>query len=270
MSALTGLADVPDYRSMWMLPGRVFIVLGAAEGIGRQTAHALSQAGAHVVCVGRREDATSAVAREVGGSAVIADATVRADVERVARETMDRHGRIDGLVDIIGMPLVKPLVDCSDEDIDAQFNVNLRHVILSMQVMAPLMGRSGGGSLVYIGSLSSKVAASNRAAYAAAKAALQQLVAAASLEFGSLGVRVNAVAPGLVLTPRVVQHMKPGSVEQLKALYPLGELANPSQIASVILFLAGECSAHVNGQTLYADGGISVLSPIAAGMAKKA
>lgn len=269
MSAVADVADVPDYRSMWALPGRVFIVLGAAEGIGRQAAHALAQAGAHVVCVGRRADATAAVALEVGGSAVVADATVRVDVERVASETMARHGRIDGLVDIIGMPLVKPLVDCTDEDIDAQFNVNLRHVFLSMQIVAPLIGRSGGGSMVYVSSLSGKVVSTKRAAYAAAKAGVEQLVAAACLEFGPLGVRVNAVAPGLVKTPRVVHNAKPESLEAAEALYPLGEVGTPSQIASVILFLAGALSAHVNGQTVYADGGISMLSPLSAGMAKR-
>ena len=265
----TAPADVPDYRSMWRLDGQVFIVLGAAEGIGRQTAHALAQAGAHVVCVGRRAEATRAMADEVGGSAVVADATVRADVERLAAETMARHGRIDGLVDIIGMPLVKPLVECSDEDIAAQFDVNLRHVILTMQVIAPLIGRSGGGSLVYVGSLSAKVVSAKRAAYAAAKAGLQQLVAAAALEFGDLGVRVNAVAPGLVMTPRVTQHMKPESLKDLQALYPLGEVGVPSHIASVVLFLAGTLSAHVNGQTVYADGGISVMSPISAALSKR-
>jgi NAD(P)-dependent dehydrogenase (short-subunit alcohol dehydrogenase family) len=263
------VTDVPDYRSMWMLPGRVFIVLGAAEGIGRQAAHAVAQAGAHVVCVGRRADATAAVAAEVGGSAIVADATVRADVERIASATMGTHGRIDGLVDIIGMPLAKPLVDCTDADIEGQFNVNLRHVFLSMQVIAPIIGKSGGGSLVYVSSLSGKVVSTKLAAYAAAKAGLEQLVAAACLEFGPLGVRVNAVAPGLIKTPRVVRNMRPESLKEAQALYPLGEVGTPSQIASVILFLAGNLSAHVNGQTVYADGGISKLSPFSVGLTKR-
>ncbi len=252
---------VPDYGSMWRLDKQVFIVLGAGQGIGRQAAHALSQAGATVVCVGRRADATEAIAQEVGGIALVGDATVRADMERIAADVMQRYGRIDGLVDILGMPKVKPLAEFTDEDWDWQFNVGLRHVFLSLQIVGPLIGKGGGGAMVFVSSTSGRVISSDRAAYASSKAALEQLVKAAAIEYGAMNVRVNAVAPGMVMTPRVSSTIQPDKLAQSAALYPLGKLGEPSQIASVILFLSGGLSAHVNGQTVYAEGGVSARSP---------
>ncbi|MGE0098298.1 MAG: SDR family NAD(P)-dependent oxidoreductase [Hydrogenophaga sp.] len=255
-------SPVPDYGRLWRLDQQVFIVLGAGQGIGRQAAHALSQAGATVVCVGRRAEATQAIAAEVGGVAIVGDATVRADVERIAAEVMQRFGRIHGLVDILGMPRVKPLVAFTDEDWDWQFNVGLRHAFLSLQIVGPLIGQSGGGAMVFVSSTSGKVISSERAAYASSKAALQQLVTAAAIEFGPMQVRVNAVAPGLVMTPRVSGSIPPETLRQSAALYPLGQVGTPPQIASVILFLSSALSSHVNGQTVFAEGGVSARSPL--------
>lgn len=252
---------VPDYGSLWRLDKRVFIVLGAGQGIGRQTAHALSQAGATVVCVGRRVDATEAIAEEVGGIAIMGDATRRADMERIAADVMGRYGRIDGLVDILGMPRVKPLANFTDEDWDWQFDIGVRHVFLALQIVGPLIGKSGGGAMVFVSSTSGKMISSERAAYASSKAALEQLVKAAAIEYGPMGIRVNAVAPGMVTTPRVSTTIQPDKLAQSAALYPLGKLGEPWQIASVILFLAGAQSAHVNGQTVSAEGGVSARSP---------
>lgn len=254
-------SPVPDYGRFWRLDQQVFIVLGAGQGIGRQTAHALSQAGATVVCVGRRAEPTEAVAKEVGGIALLGDANERADMERIAAEVVKRCGHVNGLVDILGMPRVKPLVQFTDEDWSWQFDMSLRHAFLSLQIVGPLIGKSGGGAMVFVSSTSGKVISSERAAYASSKAALQQLVNAAAIEFGPMKVRVNAVAPGLVTTPRVRSTIAPDTLAQSAALYPLGEVGTPPEIASVILFLASRMSSHVNGQTVFAEGGVTGRSP---------
>jgi len=253
---------VPDYASLLRLDGKVFIVLGAGQGIGRQAAHALAQAGARVVCVGRREAPTRAVASAIGGLALLGDATVRADMQRIADDTLAQFGRIDGLVDILGMPRIKPLAQFDDADWQWQFDVSLKHVFLSTQIVAPLIGRSGGGAMVFVGSTAGIAVTSNRAAYGASKAALQQFVKAAAFEYGELGVRINAVAPGLVSTPRVRGNLSEAMIRAAGARYPLGRIGTPPEIASVILFLAGGLSSHVNGQTVFAEGGMAARSAI--------
>jgi NAD(P)-dependent dehydrogenase (short-subunit alcohol dehydrogenase family) len=255
-------SPIPDYTNLFRLDGKVFIVLGAGQGIGRQTAHALAQAGAKVVCVGRRAAPTQAVADAVGGIALTGDATVRVDMQRIADETLQHFGRIDGLVDILGMPRIKPLAQFSDEDWQWQFDASLKHVFLSTQIVAPLIGKSGGGAMVFVGSTSGIAVTSNRAAYGASKAALQQFVKAVAFEYGNVGVRINAVAPGLTSTPRVRGNLTEAMIRTAGTRYPLGEIGTPSQIASVILFLAGGLSAHVNGQTVYAEGGMAARSSI--------
>jgi NAD(P)-dependent dehydrogenase (short-subunit alcohol dehydrogenase family) len=255
-------APVPDYRRMLLLEGKVFIVLGAGQGIGRQTAHALAQAGAKLVCVGRRTAPTEAVATQVGGTPFIGDANVRADGERLRDDTLALHGRIDGLVDILGQPLHRPLLETTDEDWRWQFDVSLRHAFLSAQLVGPVIGCSGGGSMVYVSSTSAHAIVHQRAAYAASKAALEQFVRACAVELGASGVRVNAVAPGLVRTPRVNSTMKPEALAWAAAHYPLGQLGTPPEIASVILFLACSLSSHVTGQTLLVEGGQLARSPV--------
>lgn len=255
-------APVPDYRRMLALDGKVFIVLGAGQGIGRQAAHALAQAGARLVCVGRRAGPTEAVAAQVGGRAFLGDANERADVERLRDETLAAHGRIDGLVDILGQPLHRALVDTTDEDWRWQFDVSLRHAFLSAQLIGPVIGRGGGGSMVYVSSTSAHAIAHQRAAYAASKAALEQFVGACAVELGASGVRVNAVAPGLVRTPRVSSTMKPEALAWAAAHSPLGAVGTAPEIASVILFLACGLSSHITGQTLLAEGGVLTRSPV--------
>ncbi|SFP26146.1 SDR family NAD(P)-dependent oxidoreductase [Variovorax sp. 770b2] len=255
-------SPVPDFTALLRLDGKVFIVLGAGQGIGRQTAHALAQAGATVVCVGRRAAPTQAVADEIGGIALTGDAMVRADMQRIADQALQRFGHIDGLVDTLGMPRIKPLAEFDDADWQWQFDTSLKHVFLSTQIVAPLIGQSGGGAMVFVSSTAGVAVTSNRAAYGASKAALQQFVKAAAFEYGNVGVRINAVAPGLVSTPRVRGNLSEAMMRAAGTRYPLGQIGTPAQIASVILFLAGGLSAHVNGQTVYAEGGMAARSAI--------
>jgi len=138
--------------------------------------------------------------------------------------------------------------------------VILRHAFLSAQIVGPLIGQAGGGSMVYMSSTSGQVVSAHRAAYGASKAALQQFVKAAAFELGPMGVRINAVAPGLVSTPRVRGSLSAETMEAAASHYPLGRIGTPDQIASVILFLAGDLSAHVNGQTVLAEGGMAARS----------
>jgi NAD(P)-dependent dehydrogenase (short-subunit alcohol dehydrogenase family) len=232
------------------------VVLGGGNGIGRQTCHALAQAGAKVVCVDREEARAVAVAQEVGGVALCGDVTRRPDVTRIFTAARER-GPVRGVVDIVGMPHLGPLAKLDDRLWASQFDLVLTHAFLAMQVGGQAIADAGGGAMVFVASISGLTQIPGQVAYGSAKAALIQLVAGMSLELGSACVRVNAVAPGFVRTPRLDTMLSEGQWDQIGKLIPLGAPASPAEIAAPILFLCSEMASHVTGQTLLVDGGIA-------------
>lgn len=247
--------DVPDYRGLFDLTGRVFVVLGGGAGIGRQTCHALRQFGASVVVVDSVRAAAEAVAGEIDGVAVPADVTVRADVERVFAIAA-AHGPVRGVVDIVGLATMGRLAEVDDEGWARQFDVVLRHAYLALQVGGPVIATAGGGAMVFVGSISGLAHADGQIAYGAAKAALHHLVAGAARELGPQGVRVNAVAPGYTKTPRLVALLGEQRWRTIDGWLPRGRAGDPAEIAAPIAFLASDAAGYVTGQILTADGGL--------------
>ncbi|MCU1374690.1 MAG: short-chain dehydrogenase/reductase [Actinomycetia bacterium] len=260
---MTALDDspVPDYLGRLRLDGTGFIVVGAGQGMGRQTAHALAAAGARVVCADLERDRAEAVAAEVDGIPWCGDVVQRPEAERLFTEAEAALGRIGGVVDIVGMARIGRLVDIDDATWDGQHDIVLRHAFLVTQLAGRAMARSGGGVLVFIASVSGVVGADGAAAYGAAKAGLISLVRSAAVELGPSNIRVNAVAPGTIWTPRVSVSMGDAGRARNVAVTPLGRVGETSDIASVILFLASDLSAFVTGQTLVADGGVTSRNP---------
>ncbi len=252
--------DTPDYLSLLRLDGRGFVVLGAGQGIGEQTARALAQAGARVLCVDNDEALATAVANEVGGIPCVADATQRTDVQRVF-DTARRHfGRVHGAIDIIGVAGIKPLSEVDDDSWDRQFDIVVRHAYLAIQIGGAMMKADGGGSLVFVGSLAGSRAVPNETAYASSKAALHHLVRCAGAEYALHNVRINAVSPGFVRTPRLVQRLDEAAWAAVSAVIPLGRPATPAEIAGPLLFLASDLSAHMAGEIIEVDGGAGVMA----------
>lgn len=255
---MTRLDDsaIPDYPGLLRLDGRVAMVVGAGQGNGRHTAHALASAGAAVACVDVDPDLAREIAAEVGGLACVADARQRADVERVLAETRAAYGRLDAVVDIVGVALWAGLLDVTDEDWDEAFGLVLRHAQLITQIAGRHMVAAGGGTMVFIASVSGLTSAPNHAAYGAAKAGLLSLVRTAAVELGPSNVRVNAIAPGAIRTPRLLRALGgrgPGDLSP--PVEPLGHSGEPRDIASAALFLCSDLSRHVTGHTLVVDGG---------------
>jgi NAD(P)-dependent dehydrogenase (short-subunit alcohol dehydrogenase family) len=254
-------SDVPDYPSRLRLDGRGFVVIGAGQGIGRQATHALTSVGARTFCVDKDPDLAADIAGEVGGVAWSGDATQRADAERLFADAESALGRIDGLVDIVGMARYASLVDLDDENWDWHFDIVLRHAWLAMQLGAKRMIATGGGSMVFVASVSGITAAPLHAAYGAAKAGLMALVKSAAVELGPANVRVNAVAPGVVWTPRVSAYLGNDGRARNSENAPLRRVALPEDIASALLFLASDLAGYVTGQTLVVDGGVGAKFP---------
>lgn len=253
--------EVPDYEHGLRLDGRRFVVVGAGQGIGRQCTHALAAVGARVACVDVDADLARQVAAEVGGAAMAGDATRRDDVERLLGDAVDAMGGLDGIVDIVGMARFASLLELGDEDWDWQFDIVLRHAYLLTQVGGRMLAASGRGTLAFVASVSGITSAPGHAAYGAAKAALMSLVRSAAVELGPSGVRVNAVAPGVVWTPRISVYLGDEGRARNERNTPLGRVALPADIAGVLLFLCSDLAAYVSGQTVVVDGGVSAKFP---------
>ncbi|ADG90207.1 3-oxoacyl-ACP reductase [Thermobispora bispora] len=245
--------------------GKYAIVTGAAQGIGAATARRLAAEGATVACVDLTADRCSAIVDEItvtGGQAAAfgADVSDSAQVERLVADVVDRFGRIDVLVNNAGIIRDNLLFKMSEEDWDRVLDVNLKSVFLMTKAVQKHMVEQRSGAIV---SLSSRSALGNRgqANYSAAKAGIQAFTATVAIELGPFGIRVNAVAPGYVATAMTAATAaRVGSTpEEHQAaaakLIPLRRVADPSEIASVVAFLASDDASYVTGQTIYVTGG---------------
>lgn len=252
---------VPDYAGMLRLDGRRIVVMGAGQGIGRQTSHALAANGARIVGVDVDENLAREVAEEIGGVPWWGDATKRGEVERLFVDAERELDGVDGVVDIIGISRYHDLIDATDEEWDFHFDMCLRHAFLAMQYGGAALRRAGGGTLTFVASASGLTGAPRHAIYGAAKAGLMALVRSAAVEFGPHGIRTNAVAPGVVWTPRVSSYLGEEGKQRNSANTPLDRVALPSNIASALLFLTSPLADYVNGQVLTVDGGVSAKFP---------
>lgn len=254
-------AAVPDYMTQTRCEGKRFLVIGAGQGIGRQVAHALSAAGASLICADIDAQLSEKVAAEVDGTAWVGDVTSRSDVQRLMKDSLNMLGNIDGFVDIVGIAAWADLLTVDDETWQQQQDICLRHAYLLCQILAPCMIESGGGTLLFIGSASGITSAPNHAAYGAAKAGLMSLMRSIAVELGPRGIRANSIAPGVVATPRVLSLTSKEQQQMNAENAPLGRVGMPNDIASVALFFMSELSAYVSGQTLLVDGGVSAKFP---------
>jgi NAD(P)-dependent dehydrogenase (short-subunit alcohol dehydrogenase family) len=249
------------------LEGRVCIVTGAGSGIGAACAERLARAGASVlvtdIAAGPLADIASGI-RASGG-------TVAEAVQDVASETrwseivtlaLERFGRLDVLVNNAGYGRFTDIADTSLADWHAMMSVNCDGVFLGIKAAMPAMRRSGGGSIVNISSVLGLVGTAGTSCYSAGKGAIRLLSKTAAVEFAQRGynIRVNSVHPGYVETPAVAAALDRSGdgaamLSALVALHPLGRLAQASEIADAVLFLASDASSFVTGSELVVDGG---------------
>jgi NAD(P)-dependent dehydrogenase (short-subunit alcohol dehydrogenase family) len=258
-------SPVPDYGAYLRLDGRNLIVVGAGQGMGRQTSHALARSGARVLCVDIVADLAHEIADEVDGIPWVGDATKGDDIARLVADAPEAFGGpISGFVDIVGMAEWADLVDLDEEMWDRQFDICLRHAYLVGRHVGRHMVDTGTpGTMVFITSLHALTASARHAAYGAAKAALVSWVRTLAHELGPHGIRANAIAPGSILTPRIAAVLDDDRRNAAAALAPLGRMGVPPDIASVALFFTSDLSAFVTGQTLVVDGGVLVQDPYA-------
>jgi NAD(P)-dependent dehydrogenase (short-subunit alcohol dehydrogenase family) len=236
----------------------VGLILGASGGIGSALARRLAASGWTLVLAGRDASRLGGVAAETGGTTVALDATRPSDVEAVAAKAVADHGRLDGLACCVGSLLLKPAHLTSEDEWDGVVAANLKTAYSSVRAAAKAMGK--GGSVVLVSSAAARLGLANHEAIAAAKAGVIGLTLSAAATYAARGLRVNAVAPGLVRTPLTARIT--GSEAALKAstaLHALGRIGEPEDVASAIAWLLDPAQSWVTGQVLGVDGGLATL-----------
>jgi NAD(P)-dependent dehydrogenase (short-subunit alcohol dehydrogenase family) len=249
-------------RSLFSLRGKVAVVTGAAQGLGRAVAEAMAAHGASVVLAdldGNACEATAAELRDDGGDvlAVSCDVSDPAAVERLAEIGKGWRGGIDILVCNAGIQgPAGPLAQASDADWDRVFAVNLRGAARLANRLLPVMADRGGGSVVLMSSIAGLRGNRTIGLYGMSKAALSQLARNLAVEWGPQGIRVNAIAPGLIRTPLALDLLASDEfMARRLAMTPLRRVGEPHEVAGVAVLLAGDGGAFITGQTLVVDGG---------------
>jgi NAD(P)-dependent dehydrogenase (short-subunit alcohol dehydrogenase family) len=246
--------------------GRVALVTGAAAGIGRATALRLAAEGARLGLTDLRAEELRQVAEEVraaGGEAVevAGDVTEAATTRGLVAAAEERFGRVDALVNNVGVLVLTSLLDTTAEDFDRLMRVNCYSHLLAIQAAVPAMRRAGGGAVVNVASVGALVALPNVSAYCPSKSAVLGLTRAAAAEFGP-DIRVNAVCPGGVETEMSRVHLlsfedKEAASRKLTGRQMIPRYAQPAEIAAVIAFLASDDASFVTGAAVAADAGHS-------------
>ncbi|MCC8489399.1 glucose 1-dehydrogenase [Xanthomonas citri] len=241
--------------------GKVVIVTGASSGIGRATAIAFGSAGARVVIGDFNEAATdtASIINKANGTALFVktDVSQEASIKSLVQAAVDAYGRLDIAFNNAGLlPRTADLADLSIEDFDRTIAVDLRGVFLCMKYEITQMLKNGGGAIVNTASVAGLVADPGMAPYVAAKHGVVGLTKAAALDYATRGIRVNAVAPGLVATLMTQRWLAdPAFKDKLLQNSPIGRAADPEEIAGTVLHLSSDAASFVTGQTYVVDGG---------------
>lgn len=245
---------------MGALGGRLAVVTGAAQGIGRAIAERFVAEGAKVALLDADDDAATAVASALGAAAfaVTVDVGDAGSVSEAVGSVIEQRGEIDILVNNAATTTPRArITDLSPEDWDRALRINLTGAFLMSRAVLPSMQRAGGGVIINVASQLGSVAVPQTAAYCTTKGGLLQFTRALALDHAADRVRVNSLSPGAVLTPRLTA-LYGGEAEAEAALaprHPIGRIGRPRDIAGAAVYLASEDAAFTTGSNLVVDGG---------------
>jgi NAD(P)-dependent dehydrogenase (short-subunit alcohol dehydrogenase family) len=243
------------------LGGKVVVVTGATQGIGRELAFLLADLGAVVVATGRSVQdlgglATEASERRLPLDTVLLDVRSTESIDAAVGQVMERHGRIDVLVNNAGLGHAHRALDVTEADFDEMMSVNLRGLFFMSQAVARAMIPRGGGRIINMSSQGGVVGLPDAAVYCSSKGGVNMLTKVLALEWAEYGINVNAVAPTFIYTPGTAPLLDgPGLRDRILETIPLRQLGSPADVAGAVAYLSTTASRLVTGTVLMVDGG---------------
>ena len=246
---------------LFNLAGKTALVTGGSKGLGKAMARGLAEAGADIVISSRHEDelrpALDEILKGTGrkGRIVVADMAKRADVDRLARTTLDLTGRIDILVNNAGTNQPQAIDEIKDEDWNRVMDINLNSIMWLTRALAPQMKQRRWGRIVHISSVMAFVSKEGRNVYSATKSALVGIARSMALDLGGHGVTVNCIAPGPFLTDLPGRLLSAEEKASFAKTTALGRWGEPAELVGPLLLLATDAGSYITGETLVVDGG---------------
>lgn len=242
--------------------GKTALITGAASGMGAATAREFSAAGGQVMIVDRNRQLAEEVASEIGADAfMIGDVSDSRFCKRAVEAAIGRYGRLDVLVNAAGIIVRADALNTSDEQWQRVMNVNVNGVFFMSRAAVGPMKKQGHGVIINFGSIWGGVGAAGVTAYCASKGAVHQITRAMDMDHAKDGIRINAVCPGEVNTPMLASErsgpVTPELMQLIAATVPMGRLAEPVEIARVVLFLASDAASYMTGALVNVDAGFT-------------
>jgi len=250
--------------SLFDVAGKVIFVAGGACGLGSALSHELALRGAYIIIADRLCDEGEQVLKGLPGKGHCfqsLDVTDHEGVENAIANTQARFGRIDVLLNSAGIANIEPAHILSVEDFEKTMAVNVTGAFALSRAAGRVMQQQGEGRIIHLASVSSRVVNKSYAAYSSSKAALSQLVKILALEWATLGITVNAIGPAMTQTPMTERQLMASQDGRERALekIPIGRFGTPEDLFGVTLLLASAAGAFITGQTIFVDGGRTLL-----------
>lgn len=252
-------------KDIFKLDGKVAIVTGGAGGIGEALAMGLSMHGATVVVSSRNPEAIEKVAEKITGEsgnesvAIVSDVTDENSVKSLIDAVVDKYGRLDILVNAMGLNIKHDALEYPMEDWDKLFQVNVKGTMIACKYAARVMKEQKSGAIVNLSSVRGiRGYTGGNTGYCATKGAVELITKALALEWAPYNIRVNALGPALVITPGT-RHIaeNPELAKKYAAAVPLGRIGMPEDMIGAVNYLVSDAAGFVTGQTIYVDGGLT-------------